>query len=119
MTTAFNIIIIVLLVYAIGYALVINYRLNLFEKNKQDIIRRIADFNQQILSEQKAFYQMNLEYKKMMDDLNNLIKKASIIRSDLSQITPANSKVEEKNIEPTEMADLSEVEKELLKKINA
>ena len=75
--------IIVLLIIAILYALILNFRLLSFKKGKKEIQRTIQSFNQVVQNAETTLSQLQKRTQNITEQLKEEINKASQLRDDL------------------------------------
>ena len=86
-----NIAIITLLVVAIIYAMILNYRLNSFKDGKKEISKTIYSFNQVVQNAETTLSQLQKSTQNIAEQLKIEIQKASLLRDDLVLILDKNS----------------------------
>ncbi|MBE6450029.1 MAG: hypothetical protein E7013_05030 [Alphaproteobacteria bacterium] len=93
-----NLAIITLLIIAIIYAMILNYRLNSFKEGKKEISKTIYAFNQVVQNAETTLSQLQKSTQNIAEQLKIEIQKASLLRDDLVLILDKNAqKNSEKN----------------------
>ncbi len=103
MENTLNLVIITLLVIAIIYGMILNYRLSNFKETKKEILKASASFKQISQNTERALTQLQKSTNMMTEQLREEINKASLVRDDLALVldkTAQNKIFEEKNHTP-------------------
>ena len=102
MENILNLAIITLLIVAIIYAMILNYRLNSFKEGKKEITKTIHTFNQVVQNAETMLSQLQKSTQNIADQLKIEINKANLLRDDLVLILDKNNrKSEPKTSTPT------------------
>ncbi len=99
MENTLNFVIITLLVIAIIYAMILNYRLSNFKETKKEILKASVSFQQISQNAERTLTQLQKSTNMMADQLKEEINKASLVRDDLAMVldkTAQNKIFEEK-----------------------
>ena len=83
--------IIVLLIIAILYALILNFRLSAFKNGRKEIQKNIHSFNQVVQNAETTLNQIQKRTQNITEQLKAEIKKASQLRDDLVLILDKTS----------------------------
>lgn len=86
-----NLAIITLLIIAIVYAMILNYRLNSFKEGKKEISKTIYAFNQVVQNAETTLSQLQKRTQNIAEQLKVEIQKASLLRDDLVLILDKNT----------------------------
>ena len=92
MENILNLAIITLLIVAIIYAMVLNYRLNSFKEGKKEITKTIHTFNQVVQNAETMLSQLQKSTQNIADQLRVEINKANLLRDDLVLILDKNNR---------------------------
>ena len=84
--------IITLLIVAIIYAMVLNYRLNSFKEGKKEITKTIHTFNQVVQNAETMLSQLQKSTQNIAEQLRIEINKANLLRDDLVLILDKNNR---------------------------
>ena len=95
MDNILNLAIITLLIVAIIYAMVLNYRLNSFKEGKKEITKTIHTFNQVVQNAETMLSQLQKSTQNIADQLKIEINKANLLRDDLVLILDKNNRKSE------------------------
>ncbi len=99
MENMLNLIIITLLVVAIIYGMILNYRLSNFKETKKEILKASASFRQISQNAERALTQLQKSTGMLTDQLREEMNKATLVRDDLALVldkTAHNKIFEEK-----------------------
>lgn len=83
MDNILNLAIITLLIVAIIYAMILNYRLNSFKEGKKEITKTIHTFNQVVQNAETTLSQLQKSTQNIAEQLQVEINKANLLRDDL------------------------------------
>ena len=102
MDNILNLAIITLLIVAIIYAMILNYRLNSFKEGKKEITKTIHTFNQVVQNAETTLSQLQKSTQNIAEQLQIEINKANLLRDDLVLILDkTHKKPEVKQTTPT------------------
>ena len=90
--------IIVLLIIAILYALILNFRLSSFKNKKREIQETIHSFNQVVQNAETTLSQIQKRTENITEQLKEEINKASQLRDDLVLILDKNTHIQPSHI---------------------
>lgn len=88
--------IIILLIIAIIYALILNFRLSAFKKNSKEIQKNIQSFNQIVQNAETTLSQLQKRTQNVIDQLKIEINHANQLRDDLILILDKSQHLQEK-----------------------
>lgn len=95
MENILNLAIITLLIVAIIYAMILNYRLNSFKEGKKEITKTIHTFNQVVQNAETTLSQLQKSTQNIAEQLKIEINKANLLRDDLVLILDKNNRKSE------------------------